>query len=200
MSRLAPALAPLHGAYLRRLDEMAARIGHARVVREPVARDEGRRLIRHESGLPLRLDLVDSATGEVFEVHGSHPDEPAAREVRIGTVAFRLDAGNGEELPVRCDFEHAPSADDRDALAELLRSWAVVAAAGGFARPEDRAADSAWSGRLHSIEVRTGQSEVAAVLDLGTCPSAAFDSLAGALADFGRERLGLVAVRIGGRP
>ena len=198
MSQLAPALTPLYRAYLRRLDEMAARIGDQRVVREPVAREEGR-LIRHESGLLLRLDLVDSSTGEVFEVHGARPDEPATREVRVGSLEFRLESGNWEELPVRCVFADAPSGEDREALLELLRSWAVLAAAGGFAALRERADTTVWSGRLHSIEVRATESDIAAVLDLGTCPPAAFDVLAQALAAFGRERNAVTTVFIGGR-
>jgi hypothetical protein len=199
VSALAAALAPLYRAYLRRLDEMAARIGEQRVVREPVAREE-RRLIRHEGGLSLRLDLVDSSTGEVFEVHGARPDEPAAREVRVGTLELRLEPGNWEELPLRCTFGDSSSVEAREALVELLRSWALLASAGGFAALREGAEAEAWSGRLHSIDVRTHESDVAAILDLGTCPPGALDMLAQALAAFGRERTPLATVSIGGRP
>jgi hypothetical protein len=197
VSALAEALAPLRRAYLRRLDEMAARLGEQRALREPVAREE-ERLVRQESGLLLRLDVVDSSTGEVFEVHGARPDEPAATEVRVAGIDFRLEPGNWEELSVRCAFDSAPSADDRAAVAELLRSWAVLAAAGAFAPLRDSAAADGWSGRLHSFAVRQGESDVTAVVDLGTCPPAAFDVLAQALAAFGRDRPAIASVSIGG--
>jgi hypothetical protein len=199
VSALAEALAPLHRAYLRRLDEMAARLGEQRALREPVAREEGH-LVRQESGLLMRLDIVDSSTGEVFEVHGARPDEPAATELRVGGIDFRLEAGNWEELPVRCVFGSAASADDRAALAELLRSWAVLAAAGAFAPLRDSAAADAWSGRLHSLVLRQGDSDIAAILDLGTCPPAAFEVLAQALVAFGRDRGAIATVSIGGQP
>jgi hypothetical protein len=179
---------------------MAARIGEQRVVREPVARNEHGAFVRHESGLLLRLDLVDSGTGEVFEVHGARPDEPATREVRVATLEFRLEPGNWEELPFRWPFGDSPSVEDRDAFVELLRSWSLLAAAGGFAALREGADADAWSGRLHSIDVRTHESDVAAILDLGTCPPGALDVLAQALAAFSRERTALTAVSIGGRP
>ena len=199
MSALAEALAPLYRAYLRRLDEMVARVGAQRTLREPVAREEGR-LVRHESGLLLRLDVVDSSTGEVFEVHGARPDEPGQRKLQLGTLEFRLEPGNWEELRVRCAFASAPSADDRAALAELLRSWAVLAAAGAFAPLTESAGPDGWSGRLHSIDVRQGDSDATAVVDLGTCPPAAFDVLAQALAAFGRDRIAIASVSMGGQP
>jgi hypothetical protein len=132
-------------------------------------------------------------------VHGAGPDEPAAREVRVGMLELHLEPGNWEELGIRCAFEDTPSIEDREAVVELLRTWAVLGAAGGFAALREGAEADAWSGRLHSIDVRTGESDVAAVLDLGTCPPGACEVLARALADFGRERTGLTMVSIGGR-
>ena len=73
MSALAEALAPLYRGYLRRLEEMAARIGARNVLREPVARDDEQGLVRNASGSVLRFDLADSSTGETFEVHGARP-------------------------------------------------------------------------------------------------------------------------------
>src|SRR5207302_431976 len=111
VSTLAEALDPLYRNYLRRLDEMAARIG-------------------------------------------------------------------GEALPVRCAFADPPAAEDATALAELLRSWAVLAAQGGFATlgaPRGTAGAERWSGRLHGAAVRSQGAEVIAVFDLGTCPPAAID-------------------------
>ena len=40
MTTLAQALLPLHRGYLRRLDEMAGRIGDGALLREPTTRDE----------------------------------------------------------------------------------------------------------------------------------------------------------------
>ena len=199
MSALAEALAPLYRGYLRRLEEMAARIGARNVLREPVARDDEQGLVRNASGSVLRFDLADSSTGETFEVHGARPDDPGERQLRVGPLAFHLESGNWEELPVRCSFGDAAPRDDAEALAELLRGWAVLAAHGGFASARETNPEL-WSGRLHSASVRIEGAEVVSLLDLGTCPPAAFDPIAEALAAFGRERVPLTAVQIGGRP
>ncbi len=196
MTTLAQALLPLHRGYLRRLDEMAARIGDEAVLREPTARDEAQRLVRHESGFVLRFDLADSRSGETFEVHGARPDEPAGREVRVGAVPFRLEPGNWEELTLRCAFAGQPADEDVAALAELLHGWAVLAAQGGFTARGEEA--GRWTGRLHSAAVRLDGVEVVAALDLGTCPPAAFDVLGDALAAFGGDRTPLARVVIGG--
>ena len=202
MSTLAQALGPLYRNYLRRLDEMAARIGGDALLCEASTRDEARRLVRDPQGFVLRFDVADSRTGETFEVHGAHPDEPAARELQVGALAFRIDPGNWEELPVRCAFAAEAGADDLAALAELLRSWAVVAAQGGFAAlREPRGTEGAerWSGRLHGASVLVEGAEVIALFDLGTCPPAALQSLGDALADFGRDHAPLARVTFGGR-
>jgi hypothetical protein len=196
---LAQALLPLYRGYLRRLDEMAARIGEETVLREPTARDEGQVLVRHASGFVLRFDVADSKSGETFEVHGAHPDDPAERELQLGALPFRVKPGNWEELQVRCSFRGPPPADDAAALAELLHGWAVLAAQGGFGSLRERASVARWSGRLHSASVRIEGPEVVAVLDLGTCPPEALDSLADALAGFGSERAPLSRVTVGGR-
>jgi len=196
VTTLAQALLPLHRGYLRRLEEMAARIGDEAVLREPTARDESQRLVRHESGFVLRFDLADSRSGETFEVHGARPDEPAGREVPVGAVPFLLEPGNWEELTLRCVFGSQPAEEDVAALAELLHGWAVVAAHGGFAGRGEQA--GRWTGRLHSAAVRLDGAEVVAALDLGTCPPEAFDVLGGALAAFGAERTALARVVIGG--
>lgn len=196
MTTLAQALLPLHRGYLRRLEEMAARIGDEAALREPTARDESQRLVRHESGFVLRFDLADSRSGETFEVHGAHPDEPAGREVRVGAVPFLLEPGNWEELTLRCAFGGQPAEEDVAALAELLHGWAVVAGHGGFAARCEPA--GRWTGRLHSAAVRLDGAEVVAALDLGTCPPEAFDVLGEALAAFAAERTSLAQVVIGG--
>jgi hypothetical protein len=192
--KLSEALEPLYRNYLRRLDEMASRIGTGALLREASTRDAEARLVRDEAGFPRRFDVADSASSETFEVHGAHPDAPAAGEVEVAGLGFRLQPGNWEELPVLCSFRIEPEADDAGALADLIRSWAVVSSAGGFA-PADR---GLWSGRLHSARFSLRGAGVRAVLDLGTCPPAALDSLAAALADFGRDRAPLGLVEIGG--
>jgi hypothetical protein len=200
VTALAQALLPLYRGYLRRLHEMADRIGEDKVLREPIARDESRSLVRHESGFVLRFDVADSQSGETFEVHGARADDPVQREVRVGAVRFLLEPGNWEELPLRCVFAGKPPEEDLAALADLLHGWAVLAANGGFATSGEDAVTGGggWSGRLHSAAVRVEESEVVAALDLGTCPPGAFGPLAGALAAFGPERSPLERVVIGG--
>ncbi len=199
MSTLAQALFPLYRGYLRRLDEMAGRVGEATLLREPIARDEGQVMLRQASGFVLRFDVADSSSGETFEVHGAHPDGPAERALRVGPLPFQVEPGNWEELPVRCSFRAPPPADDAAALAELLHGWAVLAAHGGFASLAEPASAGRWSGRLHSATVRIDGADVVAVLDMGTCPPAALDCLADALATFGQERAPVERVTIGGR-
>jgi hypothetical protein len=195
VSPLAQALFPLYRGYLRRLEEMVARIGEGAALREPTARDDSQKLLRDDSGFVVRFDVADSRTGETFEVHGAHPDGPAQGEVRVGTLAFRLEPGNWEELTLRCQFSRPPAREDLAAVAELLQAWTVLAAHGGF-RMDD--ASAAWTGRLHSAAVRVEDSEVAAALDLGTCPPPAFDALAAALAFLAPDGAALERVVIGG--
>ena len=194
MTPLAQALLPLYRGYLRRLDEMAARIGDA-ALREPTTRDEEGRLVRDERGFVLRFDVADSRNGETFEVHGARPDEPAERDVRVGTLPFVLWPGNWEELTLRCVFSRAPEGEDLAALAELLHGWAVLAAHGAFAGGEGESGE--WSGRLHSAAVRVEAPDVVATLDLGTSPPDALDPLAEALAGFGRDRAPLARIVVG---
>lgn len=200
MTALAQALLPLYRGYLRRLHEMVDRIGEDKVLREPIARDESRSLVRHESGFVLRFDVADSQSGETFEVHGARADDPVQREVRVGPIRFMLEPGNWEELPLRCVFAGKPPDEDVAALAELLHGWAVLAANGGFATSgEDAVAGGGgWTGRLHSAAVRVEGGEVIAALDLGTCPPGAFGPLGDAFAAFVLERSPLERVVIGG--
>ncbi len=195
MTTLSQALSPLHRGYLRRLDEMAGRIGEA-ALREPTTRDESRKLVLHPSGFVQRFDVADSRTGETFEVHGARSDEPAEREVRVGALAFVLGPGNWEELTLRCVFSGAPAEEDAAALAELLHGWAVLAAHGGFAAP-DEARGGPWKGRLHSAVVRLEGADMVAELDLGTCPPTAFDALGEALSAFASDRAPLSRAVIG---
>jgi len=202
VSALAEALAPLYRAYLRRLDEMAARIGDDAALREPLLRDDAQHPLRNESGFATRFDVADARSGETFEVHGAHPDEPAAREVAVGRLAFRLQPGNWEELTVRCVFAEPPAAEAAAALAELVHAWAVLAAhagfAGGSAPSTASTGASRWSGRLHSVTVRPQSVEIIASLDLGTCPPVALDALADALVAFDGEVAPLARVVVGG--
>ena len=197
MTPLAQALLPLYRGYLRRLEEMAARIGADAALREPTTRDEEGRLVRDESGFVLRFDVADSRSGETFEVHGARPDDPAEREVRVGTLPFVLTAGNWEELTLRCVFSRTPEGEDLAALAELLHGWAVLAAHGAFAGGQGEGEPGKWSGRLHSAAVRVQAPDVVATLDLGTSPPDALDALAEALAGFGRDRAPLARVVLG---
>jgi hypothetical protein len=201
VTALAQALLPLYRGYLRRLHEMTARIGDDAVLREPIARDELRSLVRHETGFVLRFDVADSRSGETFEVHGARADNPAQREVRVGAVRFLLEPGNWEELTLRCVFAATPPDEDLAALGELVHGWAVLAANGGFATSGEDAVTGGggWTGRLHSAAVRLDGPEVVAELDLGTCPPGAFGPLSDALAAFGLERSPLERVVIGGQ-
>jgi hypothetical protein len=194
VSPLAQALLPLYRGYLRRLDEMVARIGEGAALREPTARDDSQKLVRDESGFVVRFDVADSRTGETFEVHGAHRDGPAQSEVRFGAVTFVLEPGNWEELTVRCAFSRPPADEDLAALAELLQAWAVLAAHGGF-KTDD--ASAAWTGRLHSAAVRIEGAQVVASVDLGTCPPGAFDVLAAALGAFAPGAASVERVVIG---
>jgi hypothetical protein len=191
---VARALDPLYRNYLRRLDEMAARVGDG-VLREPLARDGSGRAVAADSGLPQRFDVASSRTGETFEVHGARPDEPSARELTFDEIAVGIAPGNWEELPVSCTFAGADvSDDDLAALAGVLHSWAALAAAGGFARRNG----AAWSGRLHGMSVSMRGSRLIALCDLGTCPPEGFESLLAALSAFGRERRPVARVDLGG--
>jgi hypothetical protein len=160
-------------------------------------RDGDGRIAAGECGVARRFDVASSATGETFEVHGARPDEPAARELTFGDVPVRLAPGNWEEFPVACTFESvaAPDDDDAAALADVLRSWAALAAAGGLGVRAER---DRWSGRLHSIAVSLRGAQVVALCDLGTCPPEAFEPLLAALSAFGRERRPLARVDLGG--
>jgi hypothetical protein len=193
---VARALDPLYQNYLRRLDEMAARVGEG-ALREPLAKDGSGRAVAADSGLFQRFDVASSRTGETFEVHGARPDEPAARELTFGELAVAIAPGNWEELPVSCTFAGEDvSDDDAAALADVLRAWAALAAAGGFAR---RGRD-AGSGRLHGMSVSLRGPQVVAVCDLGTCPPEAFELLFAALSAFGRERRPVARIELGGDP
>ena len=129
---LAEALEPLHCSYLRRLDEMVARLPEGAALSERTTRDDDGRLVLGEDGLPLRFDVADARDGHTWEVHGARPDEPLQREVRVGRVEVRLEPGNWEELPVVCVFDGRPLPEDAEALASLLRGFTVFAWYGGL--------------------------------------------------------------------
>jgi hypothetical protein len=195
VNALAEAVEPLYRSYLRRLDEMAARLGDA-ASREPILRDDAERPVRNDAGFVTRFDLADARSGETFEVHGAHADEPAAREIVVDGLPFHLQAGNWEDLTIRCVFDATPGAEAVAALVEVLRCWAVVAAFRGFADGGEKS--GAWSGQLHSATFRTEGRDVLASLDLGTCPPAALAALAGALGAFSRDVAGLGRIVLGG--
>jgi len=108
----------------------------------------------------------------------------------------RLDPGNWEELPVVCAFEREPWPEEVEALADLLRGFAVVAWYGRFsgAQRTDR-----WTGRAHGVRIELLRDELWAVLDLGTCPPAAMEALCAALGGYADQRALLASVRIGGK-
>jgi len=200
---LAEALEPLHCSYLRRLDEMVARLPEGAALSERTTRDDDGRLVLGEDGLPLRFDVADARDGHTWEVHGARPDEPLQREVRVGRVEVRLEPGNWEELPVVCVFDGRPLPEDAEVLASLLRGFAVFAWYGGFAgarAPRGSPGKDRWSGRAHGIRVELRDSELWAVIDLGTCPPAAVEALCTALCGYCEERVPLACVRIGGKP
>ncbi|HYY51274.1 MAG TPA: hypothetical protein VE755_00310 [Myxococcales bacterium] len=200
---LAEALEPLHRSYLRRLDEMVARIPEGAVLTERITRNDDGRIALGESGLPLRFDVADARDGHTWEVHGARADEPLAREVRVGRVEVRIEPGNWEELPVICVFDGTPLPEDAEELAALLRGFALLACYGGFAgaRPARGAAGAdRWTGRAHGIRVGLRENELWATFDLGTCPPAAVESLCAALSGYCEDRVPLAYVRIGGKP
>jgi hypothetical protein len=199
---LAEALEPLHRSYLRRLDEMVARLPEGAVLTERTTRNEDGRIALGEDGLPLRFDVADARDGHTWEVHGARADEPLAREVRVGRVEVRIEPGNWEELPLVCVFDGNPLPEDAEDLAGLLRGFAAFAWYGGFAgvRPARGAAGTdRWTGRAHGIRVELRANELWAVLDLGTCPPAAVEALCAALSGYCEERVPLAYVRIGGK-
>jgi hypothetical protein len=198
---LAEALEPLYRSYLRRLDEMAARLPAEAVLTERTTRGEEGRLAMGENGLPLRFDVADARDGHTWEVHGAHADSPAASEVRFGRLEVRVAPGNWEELPVVCVFDGEPLGEDATALADLVRGFANLAWYGGFAgaRPaRGTAGADRWSGRAHSMLAELRENELWSVFDLGTCPPAALETLCAALAGYCDERVPLAYVRIGG--
>ena len=198
---LAEALQPLYRSYLRRLDEMVARLPAEAVLTERTTRDDGGRLVIGDNGLPLRFDVADARDGHTWEVHGAHPDAPAASEARVGRLELRLEPGNWEELPVVCVFDGAPLGEDATALADLLRGFANLAWHGAFAsaRPA-RGTDGAdrWTGRAHSMLAELRDNELWSVFDLGSCPPAAVETLCAALSGYCDDRVPLAYVRIGG--
>ena len=198
---LSQALEPLYRSYLRRLDEMAARLPPDSVLVEATTRGDDGRLLLGDDGLPRRFDVADARTGETFEVRGARPDAPAAKDARIGRLEVRLEPGNWEALPIVCAFDGEPLTDDAEAMAGLLRGWAHLAAYGGFAQSAPQrgtAGADRWSGRLHSLAIELVDNELRCVVDLGTCPPAALESLCTALAAFGNDRAPLAHATLGG--
>src|SRR5216684_2621241 len=114
---VAEALEPLYRSYLRRLDEMAARLPAEALLTEQTTRDDDGRLVFGEDGLPLRFDVADARDGHTYEVHGAKEDAPASPEVQVGRVQVRLEPGNWEELPLVCVFDGEPLHEDAEALA-----------------------------------------------------------------------------------
>lgn len=196
---LAEALEPLYRNYLRRLEEMAGRLPEGAALTERTTRGDDGRLVLGDGGLPLRFDVADARDGHTYEVHGAHPDAPAAAAVRVGRLPVQLAPGNWEELKLACVFEASPRPEDAEELTDLLRGFVIVASYGGFAasRPRDPGSDR-WSGRAHALRVALTGNELRAVFDLGTCPPVAVEALCGALSGFGEERGPLACVRIGG--
>lgn len=198
---LAEALEPLYRSYLRRLDEMAARLPVQALLTERTTRRDDGTLALGEDTLPLRFDVADARDGHTYEVHGAHPDAPAAPEVRVGRAEVRLEPGNWEELPLVCVFDGEPLPDDATALADLLRGFAILGWYGAFAaaRPSRASAGAArWQGRLHGVSIVLRENELWAVYDLGTCPPSGLQALCEAISGYCEERVSLARVRIGG--
>jgi hypothetical protein len=196
---LATALAPLHRAYLRRLDQMAARLPAEALLRESTSRGPTGGLMFGLDGLPLVFDVADARSLETFEVRGGTVDAPAAAGGRFGQLEVELLPGNWEALPLHASFELAPNApSDAEVLelAELVRAWALIASQGGFARADGDPAP--WSGRLHSMKLEAQGATLIALLDLGTCPPAALEVLLSALQGLARDGRAIAKVRLGG--
>ena len=199
---LAEALDPLYRSYLRRLDEMAARLPVEVLLTERTSRGEDGRLVLGGDALPLRFDVADARDGHTWEVHGAHPDAPAASEVRIGRAEVRLMPGNWEELPVVCVFDGEPLSDDATALADLLRGFAILAWHGAFSGAQvARGTPGAdrWTGKLHGVSIELRENELWAVYDLGSCPPSALETLCAAISGYCEDRVPLAHVRIGGK-
>jgi hypothetical protein len=193
---LSEALEPLYRGYLRRLEEMVSRLPPDAALTERTTRGEDGRLVLGSDGLPLRFDVADARDGHTWEVHGARADAPAARVVRAGNLEVQLEPGNWEELPVVCGFPREPSPEEVETLAELLRGFALVAWHGGFSSgpPQER-----WLRRAHGLRVEMRGAELWAVMDLGTCPPAAVETLCLALSGYAEERAPLAYLRIGGK-
>ncbi len=195
---LGAALEPLYRAYLARLDVMAARLPAEVLLRESTTRNPDGSLTLGKDGLPLVFDVANRDTGETFEVRGKSPDLPLLAAARVGALQIDLLPGNWEALPVICKFEAAPRAQEQLELAELIRSFALVAAQGGYARCGGGEPPAPWSGRLHSLRVAADELTMTAVLDLGTCPPAAVAVLVSALEGLGRDLTTIERVTLGG--
>jgi hypothetical protein len=193
---LSAALRPLHAAYLRRLEEMASRVPAEALLRESTTRGPDGALALGSDGLPLCFDVADLRTAETFEVRGSAPDAPAAPGGTFGAVQIDLKPGNWEALVVEMSLEGLPTDADLLDLAELVRAWAQLAAAGAFSRMGGAAAP--WSGRLHSLRLEASRKALTAVLDLGTCPPEALSVLLAALDGQGRDARSVARVTFGG--
>lgn len=193
---LQEALEPLYRGYLRRLEEMVARLPQGAALTERTTRTDEGRLAMGADGLPLRFDVADARDGHTYEVHGAKADAPLANEVRVAGLRVLLEPGNWEELPLVCAFETDPSDEDTEALVDLLRAFVVVGWYGGFAGPPST---SRWTGRSHGLRLQHLGKELSALLDLGTCPPAAVEALCVALAGYAQERVPLAQVRFGGK-
>ena len=194
-SELSRALAPLYREYLRRLEEMAARVKHTALLREPTTRDEAGLLVFGDDGFPLRFDLADNETGSTFEVRSARDDAPALAQLRVGALEVELKPGSWEALRIDCRFDGAPVPEDAVALASLLRAFAELGHTGAFIERRDA---QLWSGRIHSFSVKVDGPSICATFDLGSCPPAALDVLLRALDGFGRDRAPIARVIIGG--
>ena len=196
-SELARALAPLYQEYLRRLDEMAARVKPEVLLREPTTRDEAGLLVGGADGFPLRFDLADDETGATFEVRSAHDDAPLQSRLLVGALDVELKPGSWEALRIDCRFDGPPVPEDAVALCALLRAFAELGHHGAFIARRDAAV---WSGRIHSFSVLVNGASISALFDFGSCPPAALDVLLRALDGFGRDRAPIARVIIGGPP
>ncbi len=194
-AELAAVFEPLHRNYLRRLDEMAARVPPGDLLRESTTRGPDGGLLLGADGLPCIFDVANARTAETFEVRGAAPDALAGGGGAFGSLEVQLLPGNWEALPLACTFTVVPTQDELLDLADLVRGWAQLAAQGAFAEPSC----APWSGRLHSVRFFIEPAALSAVLDMGSCPPAALGVLVAALEGRNRDATSIDRVVLGGR-
>src|SRR6266851_3677282 len=100
---LAEALEPLYRSYLRRLEEMAARLPPQALLTETVSRGDDGRLAASDDGLPLRFDVADArhAGGGPLDGPGARCARRVARERAVGRLRPGLLPARRSRLSLR---------------------------------------------------------------------------------------------------